>query len=76
MKDSPTEEKRVGGLEPIPDHERPCVSPQHLPPMHIHIPYGMQYRHICPSCGNEIVLRSSEVYFRPGIQTPGAPWGM
>jgi hypothetical protein len=55
--------EKQGGLEPIPEHERPCQSQQHLPPTHIHIPYGMQYRHICPSCGCEVVLRSSEVYF-------------
>lgn len=57
-------EHKRGGFEPIPEHARPCLSPGHNPPTHLCIPYGMQYRHICPACGNETVMQSSEVYFR------------
>jgi hypothetical protein len=49
--------KKRGGLEPIPDQLRQCSDPEHRPPTHISIPNGMQYRHICPTCGLEQVLR-------------------
>lgn len=50
------------GMEPIPSNGiEPCRSPQHLPPMHIYIPAGQQYRHKCPACGNEIVVRPPQV---------------
>lgn len=51
-----------GGLEPIPNRVKPCRDSEHSPPMHLCIPYGMQYRHICPSCGAEFLLQSSEVH--------------
>lgn len=63
MSDTPLTKDSLGGFEPIPAHERPCVSPEHTPPMHLVIPAGMQYRHICPSCGAETVLRPMQVTF-------------
>lgn len=53
----------VCGLEPIPKEELPCDDMSHFPPNFICIPYGMQYRHKCPSCGHESIVRSSEVRF-------------
>lgn len=50
-----------GGFEPIPLAERPCSHPEHHPPSHLHIPYGMQYRHFCPACGKESVMRAAQV---------------
>lgn len=56
-------EKR-GGFEPAtPRGEPPCSHPQHRPPMHLWVPPGTQYRHICPACGFEAVLRHSGVRF-------------
>jgi len=51
-----------GGFEPL-DEKQTCMDAQHQPPMNLNIPYGQQYRHICPSCGNEIVIKSSAVTF-------------
>ena len=36
-----------------------CLNPGHNPPSHLYIPAGKGYRHICPSCGKETVLRNS-----------------
>lgn len=61
--DNNTIPKPSGGMEPIPDNERrdrTCRHPGHKPPTMIHIPAGMQYRHICPGCGNVVILRSSQ----------------
>ena len=43
-------DKSKGGFFDLPDMSR-CIDIQHNPPMHIHIPQGKGYRHICPSCG-------------------------
>ncbi len=54
---------RRGGLERIPESKlpKPCSHPEHHPPAHICIPQGMQYRHICPGCGAESVIRPTQV---------------
>lgn len=44
------------GFEDIPIQER-CLNAEHNPPSHMVIPSGKQYRHVCPGCGYEIVLR-------------------
>jgi hypothetical protein len=49
------------GMEPIPKEYEPCRSPEHHPPSHICIPQGMQYRHVCPGCGAESVIRPMQV---------------
>lgn len=36
-----------------------CRHPEHNPPMGLYIPEGKRYRHICPGCGFEVVMRSS-----------------
>ena len=57
-----TEQKR-GGFEPIPESERPCMHREHHPPTHLYIPPDQQYRHICPGCGAESVLRGATTRF-------------
>jgi hypothetical protein len=54
--------ERKGGLEPIPNFKQPCRDPSHNPPTHMHIPQGMQYRHICPGCGAETVIQPTQVF--------------
>jgi len=34
-----------------------CKDPEHNPPTHLVIPRGKIYRHVCPSCGREVVVR-------------------
>lgn len=55
--------KKRGGFEDIPKSEigSLCLDPEHAPPMHLWIPPGKQYRHICPSCGHEVVMRAPQV---------------
>ncbi len=43
-----------------------CRDPQHSPPTMLHTPYGMRYRHVCPTCGVEAVLRSNDVTMNSG----------
>lgn len=50
-------EPKKGGFEDIPIQER-CLNPQHNPPSHLCIPAGKQYRHVCPGCDVEVVMRS------------------
>lgn len=52
---------RRGGFEDddMPTCLTPCLHPEHNPPMHLYIPQGQRYRHICPACGNEVVIRPS-----------------
>lgn len=38
-----------------------CIHPEHNPPMHLCIPYGKQYRHVCPACGKETVMKSQQI---------------
>lgn len=38
--------------------DKKCKDPEHHPPTMIHIPIGKEYVHICPSCGNQQILRS------------------
>jgi hypothetical protein len=56
------ENTKKGGFEDIPTIER-CRDPEHEPPMHLYIPPGKQYRHICPGCGKTVVLRGSQIEF-------------
>lgn len=67
MSDTPlTSKERVSGFEPIPEHEmqKPCTGGEHNPPTHLWIPPGQQYRHICPACGHETILRNYGVHCR------------
>lgn len=36
-----------------------CFSPWHRPPMHIHVPAGSYYRHVCPECGHVVILHNT-----------------
>lgn len=45
------EDKKQSGFFPLPKINI-CKHREHKPPMHIHIPQGQGYRHICPGCGN------------------------
>lgn len=51
------------GFEDIPEYAKPCRSPGHEPPSAMVIPYGKQYRHVCPDCGAVAILRNVEVTF-------------
>lgn len=51
--------KRESGFEDL-DEEQPCIHPEHNPPTHLFIPPGKQYRHVCPGCEREVVLRSPQ----------------
>jgi len=53
-----------GGFFPLPDfphqkiEEKKCNNLDHDPPMHLHIPQGQGYKHVCPSCGKtRIIIR-------------------
>jgi pyruvate/2-oxoacid:ferredoxin oxidoreductase beta subunit len=49
------------GFENDPDVKQTyCRHPEHLPPMHLVIPHGKLYRHICPGCGKTTIIRSQE----------------
>jgi hypothetical protein len=51
----------VSGFEPDPEPEC-CRHPEHNPPTHLCIPSGQRYRHVCPSCGAQAILRSASIY--------------
>lgn len=51
-----------GGFEDDDDFPEPCSHPEHNPPSHLVIPRGKRYRHVCPSCGRQMVLRGSPVH--------------
>lgn len=40
---------------------RICMHPSHKPPMHIVIPPGEEFEHVCQGCGDVTFLRSLSV---------------
>lgn len=54
---------RRGSFEDIPAQER-CLNPSHEPPSHMVIPAGKQYRHVCPGCGREMILRPPAIFMK------------
>jgi len=54
---------RKSGFEDIPIQER-CLNPRHQPPSHMVIPAGKQYRHVCPGCGFQVVLRPPTIFMK------------
>lgn len=59
--------KKRSGLEDDPFYiNQKCNSPSHNPPTHISIPQGKIYRHVCPKCGEEVILRSSPISLNNG----------
>lgn len=57
---------RKSGLEDEPKDAwpKPCLDPQHQPPGHMVIPAGKIYRHVCPACGVEVILRRTITYLK------------
>jgi len=49
--------RKQSGFEDLPPELR-CTHLEHNPPTGLYIPQGKQYRHVCPACGKEVVLRS------------------
>lgn len=41
--------------------EHVCNDLQHYPPMHLCIPQGQEYRHVCPRCGKISTLTSPQI---------------
>lgn len=41
--------------------EKQCRHPEHQPPLHLYIPPGKEYVHICPQCKQRTVLGGSNV---------------
>lgn len=58
--------KRDGGFEddPLAQWIRLCRHPEHNPPSHLVIPQGKIYRHVCPECGREVVLRPPQMFMK------------
>lgn len=54
--------KKESGFEDLPVVER-CLNSAHEPPMHMVIPAGKIYRHVCPGCGREVVLRPPNIHW-------------
>lgn len=54
-------DKKQSGLEDDPWVMNQCIDPSHNPPNMICIPQGKIYRHICPRCGKESILRRMNV---------------
>lgn len=54
-----------GGFEDDPASAwvKPCQHKEHKPPSHLVIPEGKIYRHICPACGVQVVLRPPKISF-------------
>ena len=46
-----------------------CVHVTHNPPMHLHIPVGKKYIHVCQGCGETRTIYSSENYSLDYLQT-------
>jgi hypothetical protein len=61
-------EKDLGPIKdihtkPFDAYTKQCASPEHNPPMHLYIPPGESYTHVCPACGKETVLKSPNITF-------------
>lgn len=57
-----SETKRSGFEDQIPDNGY-CKDLAHQPPMFLHIPAGKNYRHVCPSCGYERLIRGHALHW-------------
>jgi hypothetical protein len=58
-------EENIGKKDGFFDLEKSkqCKHPSHKPPMHLHIPQGKGYRHICPNCGAETILIPPQISY-------------
>lgn len=57
------DKKKESGFEDDP-RGKPCMHPEHQPPSHMVITQGKIYRHVCPGCGGEVVLRPPQVFMK------------
>ena len=48
------------GFFDLPESLRICQAPGPEPPMHMYVPPGKGYRHVCPTCGKVTILVSSK----------------
>jgi hypothetical protein len=55
-------EEEKGGFRDIQETPQ-CLHLGHKPPMHLHIPYGKEYVHICPGCQKKTVLRPPQITY-------------
>lgn len=55
-------EKEKSHFEDI-EVERICTDPEHEPPMHLLIPAGKKYVHVCPTCGRRLEIYSQSPMF-------------
>lgn len=58
-----SEARKRGGFEDDPEPKAGgyCNHPEHVPPTHLYVPAGKRYRHICPACGQETVIRPTSL---------------
>ena len=65
------DERQVSGMEDDTDESgdhRACPSREHNPPMHMYIPPGKRYRHVCPIiCGKVTIMRSQSLTWKTSI---------
>jgi len=54
-------DKPKSGFEADDQWKKICFHPEHQPPMHLHIPQGQKYKHVCPECGAERDMRAIQV---------------
>ncbi len=58
-----------GGFFPLPNfphqrvEEKKCNDLEHDPPMHLNIPQGYGYKHVCPSCGKQQTVIPPQISF-------------
>ena len=57
-----TKPEKKGGFFDLPK-DTGCKDKSHKPPMHIYIPQGKGYRHVCPSCGKVTDLIPPQISF-------------
>lgn len=62
--DGEKQPSKRGGFRPIAEKwVKSCHHPDHEPPSMLCIPHGMEYVHICPACGQETIMRGSNITF-------------
>jgi predicted RNA-binding Zn-ribbon protein involved in translation (DUF1610 family) len=49
-------DKNQSGFFDLEKEIQTCTDTQHNPPMHMVIPPGKGYKHVCPSCGTTQII--------------------
>lgn len=49
-------DKKESGFFDLEKEIQTCTDPEHRPPMHMVIPAGKGYKHVCPSCGTTQII--------------------